>query len=204
MKVLLTPAIMIFSMVCSTWITCAADGLDLSGWHLVQEGAHHEFVIPEGTVVESNGYVVVARNSSKEEFELFWGVSLPDEVVFLDSGNSVPKINGDEYFLLLDSGENVIDGPTVAMAEGADESVQRNNPGDPPDEEGSWTRGDPDTFATPGSGAGVPGGAGIVINEFSDALGSGNYIYEFVELFNDDETGVNVLSWGTVKSVVAD
>lgn len=26
---------------------------------------------------------------------------------------------------------------------------------------------------------------GVIINEFSDALGTGNYVYEFVELHND-------------------
>jgi hypothetical protein len=39
--------------------------------------------------------------------------------------------------------------------------------------------------ATPGSGAGAGCAKGVVINEFSDALGTNNFIYEFIELHND-------------------
>jgi len=35
------------------------------------------------------------------------------------------------------------------------------------------------------SGAGLGCGIGVVINEFSDALGTGNFVYEFVELHYD-------------------
>ena len=38
---------------------------------------------------------------------------------------------------------------------------------------------------TPGSGAGAGCAKGVVINEFSDALGTGNFVYEFIELHND-------------------
>ena len=42
------------------------------------------------------------------------------------------------------------------------------------------------TGPTPGSGAtGTGCGKGPVINEFSDALGTNNYVYEFVEIYND-------------------
>ena len=37
----------------------------------------------------------------------------------------------------------------------------------------------------PGTGAPAPCNKGVFISEFSDALGTGNYIYEFVELYND-------------------
>jgi len=39
--------------------------------------------------------------------------------------------------------------------------------------------------ATPGAGAGAGCGKGVVINEFSDISGTGNFIFEFVELHND-------------------
>ena len=41
------------------------------------------------------------------------------------------------------------------------------------------------TGPTPGSGAGTGCSKGAVINEFSDALGTGNFIYEYVEIYND-------------------
>jgi len=49
---------------------------------------------------------------------------------------------------------------------------------------GTWNIG-ASASGTPGSGAITTCGKGVFISEFSDALGTGNYIYEFVELFND-------------------
>jgi hypothetical protein len=162
-----------------------AAGIDLGEWHLIQENSSCDFVFPAGTVVEDRGYVIIARNCEKDDFERFWGVELASHVIFINSGDQILLINGDELFTLRDPDDIMVDGPTIAMAESGGESVQRNNPGDPPGDETSWTRFDWDN-ASPGSGAGSSSNAGIVINEFSDALGSGNYIYEFVELFNDE------------------
>jgi hypothetical protein len=39
--------------------------------------------------------------------------------------------------------------------------------------------------ATPGTGGLTGCGKGVFINEFSDAIGTGNYVYEFVEIFSD-------------------
>ena len=178
-------SVLLVSMILCMTVNIFAGDVDLGGWKVVQEEAFHEYTIPDGIVVESNGYVIVARNCTLVEFETFWGITLPGNAVFIDSENSMPMINGDEYYTLKDSNETVIDGPTVAMSPGAGESVQRNNPGDYPGSESSWTR-TADVDATPGWGAGALSYAGVVINEFSDASGIGNYIYEFVELFNDD------------------
>jgi hypothetical protein len=41
------------------------------------------------------------------------------------------------------------------------------------------------TSGTPGTGGLGTCGKGVFINEFSDALGTGNYVYEFIELYND-------------------
>ena len=48
----------------------------------------------------------------------------------------------------------------------------------------SWNIG-ATSLATPGSGAGAGCAGGVKINEFSDATGTGNFVYEFVELHND-------------------
>jgi len=42
------------------------------------------------------------------------------------------------------------------------------------------------SLATSGSGAGEGCARGVVINEFTDPLGSGNFNYEFVELYYDN------------------
>jgi hypothetical protein len=48
----------------------------------------------------------------------------------------------------------------------------------------SWTK-VASTSGNPGTGGLTGCGKGVFINEFSDALGTGNFVYEFVELFND-------------------
>ena len=41
------------------------------------------------------------------------------------------------------------------------------------------------TNATPGAGATAGVSKGVYISEFADAFGTGNYIYEYVEIFAD-------------------
>ena len=48
----------------------------------------------------------------------------------------------------------------------------------------SWTK-SASTSGSPGTGGLNGCNKGPFINEFSDALGTGNYVYEFIELFND-------------------
>jgi hypothetical protein len=87
------------------------------------------------------------------------------------------------------------------MSSSAGLSYRRNNPGDPSNQPSSWTSGTANTTATPGSGTGTRSTAGVVIYEFSDATGVGNYIYEFVELYYDTgPTAVTLFSF-EAKSV---
>jgi len=131
--------------------------------------------------------VIIARNCTRSQFENFWGVQLPDEVVFLNGGNSFPVINGSENYTLVNAAGDTVDGPTISMSSG--HSIQRISPLDPAGSPSSWDV-VPDNLATPGSGANPANSHKVVINEASDASGSGNYIYEFVELFYDVITGV--------------
>ncbi len=151
---------------------------DISGWTIYQYDSSQSFTFDPGTVIPSNGYLVLARNSTQGDFELEWG-TLPPGVIFVNSGESCPMINGAESFELKDDVGTTIDGPTISMASG--NSIQRNNPGDDSGTAGSWTV-DSLTSATPGSGAGTLSGAGVVINEASDAS---DYPKEFIELFYD-------------------
>jgi hypothetical protein len=70
------------------------------------------------------------------------------------------------------------------MGTSAGSSVQRKDPCLAPSTAASWNVVSASS-ATPGTGAGAGCAKGVVINEFSDALGTGNFIYEFVELHND-------------------
>jgi hypothetical protein len=70
------------------------------------------------------------------------------------------------------------------MSSSAGQSIQRKDPCLASNLASSWN-----AFASsagnPGTGAAAGCGRGVVINEFSDASGTGNFIYEFVELHYD-------------------
>ena len=180
---------------CGNGPTWSADGtvttaavattLDIGSWQLVQANSAQTYTLPAGTTVPAGGYVVIARNADKTAFETFWNVTLGPDVVYLNAqnsnGNIPPTINGSETYTLKNASGTVIDGPTIAMASGAGQSLRRNDPCLAAGTAASWTVGASAT-ATPGTGAGSGCGTGLVINEFSDAS---NFIHEFVELHWD-------------------
>ncbi|MCI0719386.1 MAG: Ig-like domain-containing protein [Acidobacteria bacterium] len=161
-------------------------GLDISNWRLVQANSTQTFFFSAGTVIPDNGYIIVARDATKAQFEAFWlgGAPLPSNVVYINSGGAMPVINGDEHYTLYNAAGVKVDGKTITMGASASDSVQRKDPCLAAGKRTSWNV-VPASSATPGSGAGAGCGKGVVINEFSDALGTGNFIYEFVELHND-------------------
>jgi len=154
--------------------------IDLSGWKLVQTDSARSFVLPAGTLLKRGGAVVVARNSPKATFAAFWGVTLGEEVLFIDSGDRFPSMNGDETFSLVGPSGAVVDGPTPKMVAGRN---LHRKPGAPAGAASSWidllaVAGD----ATPGvPGPGVGDGA-VRITEIADPAGSGQFIHEFVEI----------------------
>jgi hypothetical protein len=161
----------------------ADDTTDLSGWTLTQANATLNYTLPSGTLIQPHGYAIVARNATKAAFESFWGVTLGANVTYINSADHMPQINGSETYTLKNSGGTTIDGATYAMDSGALKSLQRANCG-AVGSSGTWTNVSAGS-ATPGTGGLTGCGKGIFINEFSDAIGTGNYIYEFIELFND-------------------
>lgn len=74
--------------------------------------------------------------------------------------------------------------PSTASSSSGGSSVQRRDPCLSASATASWTV-VASSSGTPGTGAGAGCAKGVVINEFSDALGTGNFIYEFIELHND-------------------
>jgi len=157
-----------------------ATTLDVGGYTLIQANSTQTYTIPAGTTVPAGGYVIIARNVDKAGFESAWGVTLGPDVVFLNSGEKAPMINGGETYTITNASDVVVDGPTIALP-ATMQSVRRNDPCLPAGSAGSWTAGALST-ATPGSGAGAGCGTGLVINEFSDASAFAN---EFVELHWD-------------------
>ncbi len=157
--------------------------INIGNYRIVQANAALTYFIPSGTVIPSKGYVIVARNATKAQFEAFWGVTLGANVVYINSADTMPQINGSETYDLRNASNTRVDGITVAMATSGGESLRRANCGSA-NQSASWTRAASGT-ANPGSGAPTTCAKGVRISEFSDALGTGNFIYEFVELFND-------------------
>jgi hypothetical protein len=104
-------------------------------------------------------------------------------VVYLNSAGILPVINGSETYTLNNAGGTNVEGPTIAMAAAGGQSIRRVDPCLAPGTASSWTVAT--TGANPGSGAGAGCAKGLVINEFSDATGTNNFVYEFVELHND-------------------
>jgi hypothetical protein len=85
---------------------------------------------------------------------------------------------------LANAAGTTIDGQTVAMPSAANSTLQRKDPCLAANLATSWTTSTA-SVATPGTGAAAGCAKGVVINEFSDALGTNNFIYEFIELHND-------------------
>ncbi len=159
--------------------------IDVSGWRLQQQGASQSSVLPPGSMIPSGGYLVVARNATRAEFEAFFP-SLPAATTFVNSnaGGScangcLPQINGGESFELFDLSNTRRDGPTIVI--GTDNAYQRTRPGDSSGAPSSWNVVG-EASANPGLGAGVASAAGVVINEMADAS---DYRKEFVELHYD-------------------
>ncbi len=158
-------------------------GLDISGWVLKGEKAGSvtttQFSFPNGTILSEGGVVVIGRNADQAEFEGHWG-ALPAGVTYFSGSNSTPTINGTYAYTLLDGTGQVMDGPTVAADTG---SLTRISPDEDAGLAASWVAGD-EAAATPGaatSPAGAEGGS-FYISEMTNASGSGNFKYEYIEL----------------------
>ena len=158
--------------------------IDVSGWVLKQFNSTQTFVIPADTKIPSGGYLVIARDATRGQFEGFFP-AMPAATVFLNSNGTgscpngcLPQVNGGETFELWDT-SSLVDGPTIAMS--SNNAYQRINPGDPAGSGSSWNT-VPEASADPGQGAGTPTGSGVRINEMADAS---DYTKEFVELYYD-------------------
>jgi len=157
--------------------------VNIGNWTLTQANATLTYTIPAGTTIPSKGYVIIARNATKSAFQTYWGVTLAANVVFINSGDTMPQINGSETYTLKNSSGTTIEGTTVAMDTSGGSAFQRATCG-AIGTLSSWTK-LASASGSPGTGGLNGCNKGPFINEFSDALGTGNYVYEFIELFND-------------------
>ncbi|MEA2326402.1 MAG: serine protease [Thermoanaerobaculia bacterium] len=157
--------------------------VNIGSWTLTQANSTLTYTIPAGTTIASKGYVIIARNATKTAFQTYWGVTLGANVVFINSADTMPQINGSETYTLKNASGVTIEGTTVAMDTSGGSDFQRATCG-AIGTLSSWTK-SASTSGSPGTGGLNGCNKGPFINEFSDALGTGNYVYEFIELFND-------------------
>jgi endonuclease/exonuclease/phosphatase family metal-dependent hydrolase len=161
------------------------DALDLGGFRVEQTGGDATLTIPANTVLEPGGLLVIGRGASRAEFEQFWG-ALDPEVVYLNgidvAGDpGFPMINGGERFRLVDAAGVTTEAlPDTATPNG--KAYQRLSTAGTDFEAQDDARNE----ASPGAFDGETVGDGrLVVTEFSDAPGSGNFVFEFIELFWD-------------------
>ena len=157
--------------------------INVGGWTITQANATLTYTIPAGTTIPSKGYLIIARNATKSAFQTFWARTLASNVLYINSADTMPQINGSETYTLRNSSGTVIEGATVAMDTSAGFDFQRATCG-AIGTLSSWSH-VTWSSATPGTGGLATCNRGAFINEFSDALGTGNYVYEFIEIFND-------------------
>lgn len=85
----------------------SSDAVDLDGYVVRQQNSTQTYTFSGSTIVESNGFLILGRNSDESSFESEWG-TLPSNVTYVNSSNNLPSINGSEIFLLENgSGTNV-------------------------------------------------------------------------------------------------
>ncbi len=162
--------------------TSPLEDVDLSGYTVVQTGSDREFVLPAGTVVPLGGSLVIARNASPGAFQGFWGVNWGDEVVYIDGADQFPTINGGETYSLRAPDDTLVEGPTPTL-DLSTVMARTDADADAGDTDAWSVDVAPNDGSTPGSSDAVGGVSGTVyISEYTDPVGAGNFVYEYVEI----------------------
>lgn len=128
--------------------TGSADA-DVSGFVIHQMESTREYVLPNYCYIPARGLLVLGRYATRGEFEAFWNTELGESVLYINSMNAFPMINGQEQFLL-----NTLENTTVDPTDGnytaavirEGERARRSTPGNA---SGDWFIA-PDSTATPG------------------------------------------------------
>jgi len=162
-------------------VVATSTELELGGY--VLENAEHlparqRFEIPSGTLLRANEVLIIVRGATRADFESALGMTLGSDVRFInaESGNAdAPIINGGEQWQLVDPSGAIIDGPTMP----GDRNRAYVRVGADASDPSSWAD-TVDTAATPGPRPAVT--SGPYIGGWSDASGSGRYVFEFVEI----------------------
>jgi len=82
---------------------------DASNYIISQTASDQSFTFPPSTIIPAKGFLIIGRNASMDDFEAFWDVTLGSQVVYINSGNTIPLINGDEQYRLVDVSDSAVD-----------------------------------------------------------------------------------------------
>ncbi len=155
--------------------------LGLDGYTLEQAASAVSLALPAGITLAPGDHLVIGRDADRAAFEAFWGTTLPAGAVYIDSAGAFPLLNGQETFTIRDPAAVALDGPTAPLVAG--NCYARLPATGTAGEIGSWS------VATAGGDTATPGVhtvaedvVGLVVSEICDAPGTGNFVFEFVEL----------------------
>ncbi len=150
--------------------------MDVQGVRIEQRNATATYTLG-ALVLQPGSYVVLSRNATRETFENFWGRTLPAHVVYLNTAGALPVINGDETYTLARSVSDVFLPATPAMVVGTCGTREGSA--------GGWVQSASQQGAVEFgvSQALYSASQGLYVSRVCDAMGNGNYVYEFVELY---------------------
>ncbi len=93
----------------------SSGAIDLSGWRLYDE-FFSSYIIPNGTILPPDRYLIISLNSDQANFEFYYGVSMPPGSLFLDSANILLDWDGFmDSFEIVDDNFITRDGPTCVF-----------------------------------------------------------------------------------------
>ncbi len=163
--------------------TQGAVEFDLSGYTVRQFNSTQSYTFAAGTKIKAGSSLVLARWTDRVGIEQAWSISLPADVVVINSNETCPMINGQETYELVDPGELVIDGPTQTSGLNA---LSGNVAVRATTDSNAWSVVS-GTQSPPGSGSYPLRNAGVVITKFGES--PSGYVAEFVELYFDAASG---------------
>ncbi len=161
-----------------------ATDYNINNWQLKQYNSSKTYTFGD-TVVPGGYFIIICRGKNKTDFETYYGITLPSNVIFIDSAGTLPQLNGSETFSLYDSLNQKIDTTYMSLTTGRiyyRDSTNTNT--------FSYT-----SFSTSNATPGSIGSTvynrnkGLVITEVVDAS---SYLYEYVEIYNDTGVYVNL------------
>ena len=82
---------------------------DAGSYKLLQQNSSVTFTLPSSVIIPAKGFLVIGRNALLDDFETFWNVTLGSQVVYINSGDKIPQINGSEQYRIVDASDSAVD-----------------------------------------------------------------------------------------------